>query len=264
MSENKELLDSMVSITKEAAQISMNYFGHVRAHLKSDQSVITQADEEVQNLLFSRLRNLLPDCGFIGEESHKDPEALQKAREAEHCWVVDPIDGTAVFSSGIHTFGICVGLLRDGVPYGGVVAMPALGTIFYGMGGLGAYQDGNPICVRKDLPPLDLDFICLSRNSHQYFEIAYPGKMLIFGSTAYNFILVAMGSAVGAVGRSHVWDHVATAAIIKEAGGLVRHLDGREIDWRKALDGELIYPPVTAASAPLWDRVSTGVKILRD
>mgnify|MGYP003331817480 FL=1 len=259
----KQLIQKMLKITQEAAQQSMKYFGKVRAHLKADQSLVTKADEEIQGLLFLNLSGLIPNSGFIGEENRDDSNTLALARRAEYTWVVDPIDGTAVFSSGIPTFGISVGLLRDGLPFAGAIVFPALGLAYYALKGLGAFKNGELISVQKILPPLDGDYICLSRNAHQYFDIIYPGKILIFGSTTYNFSLVAEGAVVGAIGRSHVWDHAATSAIICEAGGVVRHQDGSEIDWRKALNGELILPPVTAASPQLWDRVAGGA-ILRN
>ena len=85
--------------------------------------------------------------------------------------------------------------------------------------------------------------------------------MLSLGSTACNFVQVAKGGAVGAVGRSHSWDHVAAAAILQEAGGIVRHHDGREVDWVGALDGARFAPPLVAASPDLWEQVVQSVGI---
>mgnify|MGYP004000072475 CR=1 FL=1 len=259
--DGKNLLYSIQKITLEGSKLALSHFGHASSRLKVDSSTVTEADIEVEKLLRERLHTLLPGAAFIGEESLGDPLSLKRTRESEWVWVVDPIDGTALFSSGLSTYAVCVGLLRNGIPWAGSMALPALGQCYSALHGLGAFLDDVPISVMNEEPPLDQDYLCLSRNAHHYLDVNYAGKVLCFGSTAYHFALVAAGIALGAVGRAHIWDHVATAAIIKEAGGKIRHLDGREVDWVKACDGAHFDVPLAAASPVLWDRMVKGVSL---
>ena len=261
--DGQNLLSAIQKITLEGSKLALSHFGHAASRLKVDSSTVTEADIEVEKLLRERLGTLLPDAAFIGEESMGDPLSLKRTRESEWVWVVDPIDGTALFSSGLSTYAVCVGLLRNGVPWAGSMALPALGQCYSALHGNGAFLDDTPIAVMQEEPPLDQDYLCLSRNAHHYLDVNYAGKVLCFGSTAYHFALVAAGIALGAVGRAHIWDHVATAAIISEAGGLIQHLDGRKVDWLKACDGAHFEVPLAAASPALWDRMVDGVS-LRD
>ncbi|MDP6935274.1 MAG: inositol monophosphatase family protein, partial [Myxococcota bacterium] len=141
----------------------------------------------------------------------------------------------------------------------GVVAVPVLGQLFRAQQGLGAWCNETPIRAMEQAPPADRAFVCLSRNAHQYLHVSGDFRVLSMGSTASNFVQVARGTVMGAVGRSHCWDHVAPAAIIGEAGGVIRHLDGQRVDWLTALDGTRFDPPLLASSGALWDRVAEGV-----
>jgi len=257
------LLESLCEITLEAAALALKRQGSSLPELKEDNSTVTEVDREVESLLRDQLAVLLPEAAFIGEESATDPGTLRQARSTEWVWVVDPIDGTALFSAGLDAFCVCVGLLRHGRPWSGVVALPALDQVYRGQDGLGAWCNETPIRVLEHSPPPDRAFLCLSRNSHQYLDVSDAFRVLSFGSTACNFVQVARGTVVGAVGRSHAWDHAAPAAIIHAAGGVLRHQNGREVDWLAALDGALFEPPLVAASPALWEQVAGGITCRR-
>ncbi len=256
---SSDLLKSIRGAADVAGAIALRHYGNVDFSVKPDNSVITEADHEVERYLRMQLREIMPAADFIGEETARDAETVAAAAASEWVWVVDPIDGTAAFVDGLDTFGVCIGLLRDGEPFAGAVALPALGHNYSAVTGEGAWYDGRPIEVLHDEPGHDRAVICVSRNAHRYLDIDYAGKAHSFGTTALHFVLVARGAAVAAVARAHVWDHCASTAILDEAGGRVQHFDGTPIRWRELLDGREIWPPVLGTSPQLWDTIADSL-----
>lgn len=264
MPDPDQLLEAMAQAAAEAGALAMGFYGRVEVGYKSDDSVITEADPAVESFLKGRLNQLLPEAIFIGEETVSDENHLARAREAEWVWVVDPIDGTATFVEGLDTFGVSLGLLRDGAPYAGVLNYPALGHTYSAIHGRGAFYDGQQIHVLAEEPPLDRASICVSRNAHRYMDNRYPGKAHCFGTTSLHVALVARGAAIGAIARSHIWDFAAAAAVLEEAGGVIRSFDGHAIDWRDIMDGRQLWPPLLASTPSLFERVTSNVTMLGD
>ena len=184
------------------------------------------------------------------------------ASPREWIWVVDPIDGTAGFTDGLDTFCISVGLLRQGRPYAGAVYFPALGHRYGAVRGEGAVCDGQPIRALREEPVRDRAVLYVPAKVHRQYQITYAGKTRSLGSTALHYLLTARGVAAGAVSTAHVWDYAAAAAILEEAGGVVRHLDGSEINWLEVLDGRHLQPPVLGSSPELWGKLAETIRYL--
>jgi myo-inositol-1(or 4)-monophosphatase len=253
------LLKHLRTVADVAGTIVLRHYGRQDFSLKPDRSVFTEADGEVEDYLRLQLAEILPEAAFIGEESVREASLLAEARKTEWVWVVDPIDGTASFVDGIDTFCVCIGLLRHGQPYAGAVSVPAMGHRYSAVRGEGAWYDGRPIKVLHDEPDEDRAVLCISRNAHRYLDIRYKGKAHSFGSTALHFLLVARGAAVAAIARAHVWDHVASAAILQEAGGCIQHLGGKDVAWTEMLDGREISPPLLGVSPALAEGMTEAI-----
>lgn len=258
------LLGQVTTLVQAAGEIALKHYGRARFDVKDDQSVVTAADREVEAFLRERLSRLLPDSAYIGEETERDGAALRAAAEREWTWIVDPIDGTAGFTDQIDTFCVSVGLFRNGVPHTGVVHFPATGHWYRAEKDAGATCDDRAVCVLNAPPVLDRAVLYVDAKSHLKYSICYPGKTRSLGSTAYHVLLVARGVAVGALSSAHIWDYAGSAAVLAEAGGIIRHLDGTAIDWRAWLDGRNVSPPVLAAPPALWDDVASTIRHLPD
>jgi len=255
-----ELLDRLERIAGQAGDIALSHYGRTGFSLKpGDASPVTAADREVEAFLARELYRLDPEAVFIGEESAGDPAVVQRARQAERVWVVDPVDGTAAFLSELDTFAVCIGLLRHGRPYAGVVTLPALRQSYLAQEWQGARwhtpRARATIGAAALAPPSMRCFLAPS-NAHRSYRIRYPGKVRSFGCTAYHFLLVARGLGAGAVSRSHVWDYAAAAAVVEQAGAVMRYLDGGEIDWRDLLDGRIAGLPVLGAHPDAWQELA--------
>lgn len=253
------MVEQVRAAAAEAGRLALRHYGRASFELKSDQSVVTAADREVDAFLRGRLDQILPGAAYLGEESVAAGIAPTTAGTGPWLWVVDPIDGTAAFADGLDTFCVCVGLLRDGVPYAGVVCFPALRHEYWAEAGQGAWYDGRRVRVLAGEPVRDLAVLYVDAKAHLDYRVTYPGKTRSLGSTALHYLLVARGAGVGAVSTAHLWDYAAAAAVLCEAGGWVRHLDGREVDWLHWLDGRRIVPQVVGAAPGLWPGVAAGL-----
>ncbi len=100
---------------------------------KGEAGPVTSGDIVANFILRRGLMDLLPDAGWLSEESVDTSARLDR----EYVWVVDPIDGTREFVKGIPEYSVSVGLARAGEPVLGVIALPADGLIYYGLRGAG-------------------------------------------------------------------------------------------------------------------------------
>jgi myo-inositol-1(or 4)-monophosphatase len=257
----KEFQAQLASLAKEAGQIALRYYGRVGVELKSNNSVVTAADREVETFLLERLPPLIPGSVFVGEEMAREPHGIEAARKAEWIWVVDPIDGTAGFLDGLDLFCVCIGLLHQGRPHSGLLFFPALGHLYSAVHGSGAEYDGRRISVLREPPIADRRALYVDAYSHLRLQIRFTGKTRSMASTALHLGLVARGVGVGALSSGHVWDYAAAAAILEESGGVLKHLDGRPLDWLKALDGTKVTPPVLGAPAGMWDDIAGSISL---
>ena len=258
------LLRETTTLVERAGAIALEHYGRARVDVKDDQSVVTAADREVEAFLREGLGRLLPEAAYVGEETEQDASALRAAVGSEWTWIVDPIDGTAGFTDQIDTFCVSVGLFHNGAPHTGAIHFPATGHWFTAEKGEGAVYDGRAASVLSALPVLDRAVVYVDAKSHLKYRIQYAGKTRSLGSTAYHVLLVARGVAVGALSTAHIWDYAGAAAVLAEAGGVIRHLDGTAIDWRAWLDGRNLFPPVLAAPPALWDEVAPTIRRLPD
>ncbi len=255
-----DLRDQITDLTRRAGDLALKHYRKTGFELKSDGSVVTVADEEVEDFLRPRVGEIIPDSAYLGEETVSDANAIEQARGSQWVWVVDPIDGTAAFTQGLDTFCISVGLFRNHEPHTGCVFFPALGHLYYAESGAGVFYDDERVEVLDEMPVLDRACLYVSSGAHQKYRITFSGKVRAMGSTALHYCLVARGAAVGAISTGHVWDMAAAAAAIKEAGGVMKHLDGRPIEWAKWYTGEGLRPAVLAAPPSIWDHVAETIE----
>ncbi len=141
-----ELSRLVAAIAREAGEMALADFRpgeptRARVWSKAGGSPVTAADVTVDTFLKIRLSELLPEAGWLSEETVDEPARLHR----RHVWVVDPIDGTRAFMSGDPDWAVCVALLSEGAPVLGLVHAPAHAATYQATAASGAELNGAPI-----------------------------------------------------------------------------------------------------------------------
>lgn len=194
---------------------------------KPDLSPVTAADRETETALRRLIGEAFPDHGVIGEEYPAERP------DAEHVWVLDPIDGTKSFVTGRPLFGTLIGLVRRGVPILGVIDHPALGERWIGAAGRPTTLNGRAVRVR---PCPALDRAALFASSPHMFEgpagaafdqVRRRARQVVYGSDCYHYGLVASGFGDLAIEAGMgLHDYIAAAPVIQGAGGIMTDWHG--------------------------------------
>ena len=206
---------------------------------KEDQSPVTEADHAAEAIIVAGLRAATPDFPVIAEE---EVAAGHVTAPAPACWLVDPLDGTREFASGKDDFVVNVGLVRDGRMALGVVFIPALGEMFGGIVGLGAWKRDRrgEAAIHTRVPPDEGLTVVASRLHGDTGQIAAllagrrVARTLNYGS-ALKFCRLAEGVAdlYPRFGRTMEWDTAAPQAVLEAAGGRVVTTGGAPLRYGK-------------------------------
>jgi histidinol-phosphatase len=221
--------DAAIAAANRAAQHALRYFDSgVGVEWKKDESPVTVADRETEQLLRGTLLGAFPQDGFLGEEFGDQPGT------SGYRWIVDPIDGTRSFVRGIPIWGTLVGLEHEGEQIAGVVVAPALGQSWRALRGDGACRGERRIRVTDvaDLAAATLFYTNLSwferaGKREQFLRLAARTQNQRGYGDFWGHMLVAQGSGdVMAEQGVHVWDVAAVKPIVEEAGGRYSDWDG--------------------------------------
>jgi myo-inositol-1(or 4)-monophosphatase len=230
----EEYLEFAKRLAKEAEEIALKYFSfEVENTWKEDNTPLTKADTEINDLVIKRINEAYPEHSIYGEEKSDIKE------NSQYIWVCDPIDGTMAFSCGLPIFVFSIALVdqSNGLPILGLINDPVMKNMYWAYKGGGAYRNGKKISVLKN-----------TSFENTYFNTAGSGKAVGFSnlplfkslsekkcavmkypSFIYGGIQVANGKYVGAAFYAKFGHDVAALKIItEEAGGKVTDLNGDE------------------------------------
>lgn len=228
-----------------------NDLGEVQ--IKTDETPVTRLDRDIEAMLVGRIRHEYPHHRILAEEGSiggSDPEFT---------WVIDPLDGTRAYASGLPLWGISVGLLHNEEPLAGAFHLPAVNELYWG-DRRSAFLNGQPL-----LPPVaaldsPLVFLAVPSNSHLLYDISF-GRLRSFGSTAAHLIYVARGAAIGALTRQvKIWDLAGVLPILSNTGIALHYLSGRTFNPEELLDGRPAPEPLVAAPFNVIDQVCSFIR----
>lgn len=250
-------LDELRSWAHEGGAIARRYFNHAVARRKADSSLVSAADEEIEQLLVSRISARYPQHGILGEEQGR------QGGISEFLWALDPLDGTAAFLAGLPLWGVSIGLLRAGRPYLGVVYLPLLDDDYWAIEDGGAWLNGQPIHVRPPREWDSEDWLAAPSNLHRRYRIDFRGKVRSTGSTAASLLYVARGSALAAlVSRAAIWDLAGALAILNAAGGAAAYLSGAPFEPGAFSDGRPIREPTIFAEPSQLPAIRAMIEVI--
>lgn len=235
-----ELVGLANSLAEAARPIVARYFRTSFAvDDKSDKTPVTIADREAETAMRALLARHVPDHGVFGEEHGAE------RTDAEYVWVLDPIDGTKAFITGLPIFGTLIALLHRGRPVLGVIDQPILGERWLGAEGQSSTLNGRPIKVRA-CPGLDRAYMYSTAPimfsgevEKRHAELGRKVKLFRWGGDCYAYGLLAAGHVDLVVENSlKLYDFAALVPVITGAGGLITDWRGKPLDMHS--DGSVL------------------------
>ncbi|MDJ0932457.1 histidinol-phosphatase [Breoghania sp.] len=186
---------------------------------------VTDADRGAERVMRDLIEATYPDHGIIGEEYG----ALN--REAEHVWVLDPIDGTRSFIAGVPLWGTLIGLMREGRPTLGMMAQPYIGERFFGDGQKAHYRGphGEGAIKTRACPDLS-DAILFTTtpglfNAEErplYDAVEHKVRLARYGTDCYGYCMLAAGQVDLVIEAGlETYDVAALVPIVEGAGGVM-------------------------------------------
>jgi 3'(2'), 5'-bisphosphate nucleotidase len=206
---------------------------------KTDRSPVTAADHAAEALIVEGLREAAPAIPVIAEE---EVEAGIAPAPTKEYWLVDPLDGTRDFAAGRPHFAVNIGLVREGRPILGAVALPFTGEVFAGRIGAGAWKEDAAGRRRITVRPPPAEGLTVMASFHHgddprlaRFLAAYPVREVIRIGSAEKVCRVAEGAAdlYPRFGTTMEWDTAGPEAVLLAAGGRFTRLDGSPMPYGK-------------------------------
>jgi histidinol phosphatase-like enzyme (inositol monophosphatase family) len=228
--ELRRILDFAVESAHLAGAFTLGHFNAGTPYeLKTDNTMVTAADRGAEERLRRRIEAAFPTHGIVGEELGEKPGSVP-AR-----WILDPIDGTLSFVSGVPLFSVLIGFEWEARMLAGVLHLPALHETVYAARGLGCRWNGRPARVSSisDLSQARL-VVTSTKLIHQHgrgaaFERLRDACYVDRGwSDAYGYALLATGRAEIVLDPvMSIWDTAALLPIVTEAGGTFTDWSGQ-------------------------------------
>jgi histidinol phosphatase-like enzyme (inositol monophosphatase family) len=165
---------------------------------KADESPVTIADREAETRMREIIAKAFPDHGVVGEEHGPD------GADAEYVWVLDPVDGTKAFLSGVPVFGTLIALTQGGKPVLGIIDQPVTGERWTGAAGRPTLLNGEPI---RTAPRGGLgDAVLWSTSPHMFDEnemerdgfakLREAVKFVHYGGECYQYAMLASAGGI--------------------------------------------------------------------
>lgn len=245
--------DLLAAAAREAGRLALDYFRpgartSAPVETKAGGSPVTDADLAADSLLKRRLRDALPEAGWLSEETVDDFERLERRSVI----IVDPIDGTRAFVIGDPRWAVSAALVIDGRPFAAVVHAPALEETYAAARRGGATFNGAPLAAASGWPP---------RAAAGPKSIVQPMAEKLglsveitprVPSLAYRLCMAARGAVdfAAAAENSHDWDIAAADLLLEEAGARLIDVTGERLLYnaRHVRRGALL--AVADAAAP--------------
>ncbi len=229
-------LSDLLAVATEAAYLGgrrtlAHFNAGVAVETKSDDTPVTLADREAEQVIRNRIARSFPTHSILGEEAGATPG------DPDYRWIIDPIDGTKSFIHGVPLYGVLIGVEVRGRPRVGVIYMPALDEMVSAAEESGCTWNGRPAHVSQTSR---LEDACLTTTSPEtararsdgYEKLAHRVKLNRAWGDAYGYALVSTGRCdVMLDPRLNPWDCAPLIPILREAGGRFSDWSGKEHIW---------------------------------
>lgn len=220
-------LAAAVKLAKLAGDVTLKHFqqSSIEVIRKGDDSPVTIADREAEQTVRAQLAKLYPDDAILGEEFG------EQAGTSDFQWILDPIDGTKSFISGVPLYSTLVGVVRNRECLGGVIHIPALEETAFAARGTGCWhsQRGAAAKQAKVSSRTLADGLFVVSQVDSFAERGAEASYKALEKSAYvtrswgdgyGYLLIATGRAELMVDPiANPWDLAAVQPVVEEAGG---------------------------------------------
>ena len=262
-------------IAREAGELLRFHFERaLNVQYKDDRQSdpVTNADFACQRLLQEEISRRFPEHGILGEEDNAaERERADSQPAPDFVWVLDPLDGTRNFMSGLPLYASSIGVLYRGAPVAAAVYMPwpndDRGIVMHARRGGGTRIDGESVPVLNATAPEGNRLITLPGGFGALFGVRRPlrrraGELRMTGSIAYELAMVAKGVTQYTITTApFLWDAAGGSLLVMEAGGIV--LQGGERKLLGRLPAGMSWRPLESF-VPSWNSGTTTMKELRE
>lgn len=244
----EEYLNFAIDIANYAKKVMLKYFNTENgACYKEDNTIVTNADKEINHYLIKKVNEVYPTHSVDGEE--------EKYLGGKYTWICDPVDGTAMYARGIPVSVFSLALAYEGNPIIGVVYDPFTDNLYTAIKGKGAFKNNKKIEVNKSNIENNrcfCNFDIWPTAEYNILDIVKElGEKVWFvdlGSVIRASLCVASGEFCftifpGTKGKN--CDIAAVKVIVEEAGGKVTDLFGNEQKYDQDINGAIISNGVT-------------------
>ncbi|MEM7346499.1 MAG: inositol monophosphatase family protein [Chloroflexota bacterium] len=223
----RSYLDFAIDTAFQAGQLTLGYYQtDLHPELKADDTPVTVADRQAEQLIRHRIEQRYPGHAILGEE-YGGQELLNDSTGLSHRWIIDPIDGTRSFVRGVPLYGVLIALEIEGVCKVGVAHFPALAEMVAAATGEGCWWNGRRAQVSavdqlKDGLVAHIDAASFAKfgRGEAWERIKQVAGYRAGWCDAYGYLLVATGRAELMLDPiMNVWDCAPLLPILQEAGG---------------------------------------------
>ena len=238
MKTRSPLINVMTKAAFKAARGLKRDFGEVenlQVSRKGPADFVSAADLNAEKTLREELARARPDFGFLMEES-----GASEGRDPRRRWVVDPLDGTTNFLHGLPHWAISIAVEENNAIIAALVYDPIKDELFTAERGQGCFLNDRRLRVSSRRNLADAIFATgipfKGLDGHDGFLAELKGVMAVsagvrrWGTASLDLAYVAAGRYDGFWERGlHPWDFAAGILLVREAGGMVSELNGKDI-----------------------------------
>lgn len=233
--EVKTRLDAAKTIAKDAGEMALAFFKDISALVieqKGVQDLVSNADKDVETFVRQQIAQNFPDDGIVGEE-YDNVEG-----SSGYTWVIDPIDGTANFVTGIPEWCVILACVHDDETKVGVIFEPSYGELFWGAKGEGSYVNDRPMKTSPTKGFHDGNTgVGMNSRTATHQVVSFVGDLVSRGGLFYRnasgglmLAYVASGRLIGySEPHMNAWDCLAGQLLVAESGGRIEHQSAQEM-----------------------------------
>ncbi len=229
---------TLLDATNAAAKVTLPAFrSGLSVDNKLDQGFdpVTQADKEAELVIRQTIEQAFPDHMIIGEEH------ATKQTNSPFSWIIDPIDGTRAFITGVPVWGTLIGIAHEEKTFAGIMAQPFTGEIFLGLGGKSTYSrfgsDPKPLSTSTVEKLSEARLMTTTpalfegEQLQAYLNLENQVRLARYGCDCYAYCLLAAGEIDLVVEAGlNIYDIAALIPIIENAGGVITTFDASPAD----------------------------------